>query len=200
MNTKNRAFRITIRAILTAIIMVQSMTPFLGYIPLGIVNLTIIHITVIVAAITLGTRDGLFVGLIWGLGTLVRAWTAPTSPLDSLVFTNPLVSVVPRILVGLVAGFIFNFFYRRSKNIPFSALASAICGTLTNTVLVLSAMGLLYSNDVARLNGVDTSVLFKTLALIAATNGIPEIIGAAVLTPLIVLAIFRATRLTPDHI
>ncbi|EAC9267437.1 ECF transporter S component, partial [Listeria monocytogenes] len=55
MNTKSKTYRLVIRAILTAIIILQTMVPFLGFIPIGITSLTIIHITVIVAAIVLGT-------------------------------------------------------------------------------------------------------------------------------------------------
>ena len=52
MNTKTKTYRLVIRAILTAIIILQTMVmPFLGFIPIGITSLTIIHITVIVAAI-----------------------------------------------------------------------------------------------------------------------------------------------------
>ena len=66
MNTKSKTYRLVIRAILTAIIILQTMVPFLGFIPIGITSLTIIHITVIVAAIVLGTKDGMFIGLVWG--------------------------------------------------------------------------------------------------------------------------------------
>lgn len=44
MNTKNKTFRLVIRAILLAIIIVQAMVPWLGFIPLGFISLTIIHI------------------------------------------------------------------------------------------------------------------------------------------------------------
>lgn len=70
MNTKNKTYRLVIRAILTAIIILQTMVPFLGFIPIGITSLTIIHITVIVAAIVLGTKDGMFIGLVWGFSRL----------------------------------------------------------------------------------------------------------------------------------
>ena len=102
MNTKSKTYRLVIRAILTAIIILQTMVPFLGFIPIGITSLTIIHITVIVAAIVLGTKDGMFIGLVWGIFTMIRAFTSPTSPLDIAVFTNPIISVVPRI--GWISG------------------------------------------------------------------------------------------------
>ncbi|MBE9388248.1 ECF transporter S component [Vagococcus salmoninarum] len=195
---QSKSYRITIRAILMAFIFVQGMVPFLGFIPIGFISLTIIHITVIVAAITLGTKDGMFVGLVWGLTTMIRAWTMPTTPLDTLIFTNPLVSVFPRILVGLVAGFVFSFLYKKTKSTFLPTIVAATLGTLTNTILVLGSMGLLYTAPVAAQYGTTANGLFAVLAVAVLTNGIPEVIGAIIITPMITKAIFAATKLSPE--
>lgn len=199
MNTKNKTYRLTIRAILTALIILQAMVPFLGFIPLGITDLTIIHITVIIAAVVLGTKDGMFIGMVWGIFTVIRAFTSPTSPLDTLVFTNPLVSVLPRILVGLVAGLLFTWLYKKYRKLTIATVIAAIFGSLTNTVLVLALMGLLYTNGVADAYGVNPSGLIKVLGTLIFTNGVTEMIGAGVITPLIVRALFAATHLSPDN-
>ena len=195
---QSKSYRITIRAILMAFIFVQGMVPYLGFIPSGFISLTIIHITVIVAAITLGTKDGMFVGLVWGLTTMIRAWTMPTTPLDTLIFTNPLVSVLPRILVGLVAGFVFSFLYKKTKSTFLPTIVAATLGTLTNTILVLGSMGLLYTAPVAAQYGTTANGLFAVLAVAVLTNGIPEVIGAVIITPMITKAIFAATKLSPE--
>ncbi len=113
MNSRNKTFRLVLRAILLAIIIVQAMVPWLGFIPLGFISLTIIHITVIIAAVVLGPKDGMVIGLFWGIATIVRAYAMPTTPFDTLVFTNPIISVVPRVLVGLVAGLVFHWIYQK---------------------------------------------------------------------------------------
>lgn len=199
MNTKSKTYRLVIRAILTAIIILQTMVPFLGFIPIGITSLTIIHITVIVAAIVLGTKDGMFIGLVWGIFTMIRAFTSPTTPLDIAVFTNPIISVIPRVLVGLVAGLLFTNIYKKTKKVVAASIVAAIFGTITNTVLVLTLMGTLYTSLVANTYGVDASALFVTLGGIAVTNGISEVITAAVLTPILVKALFAATSLRPEN-
>lgn len=199
MNTKNKTYRLVIRAILTAIIILQTMVPFLGFIPIGITSLTIIHITVIVAAIVLGTKDGMFIGLVWGIFTIIRAFTSPTTPLDITVFTNPIISVLPRVLVGLVAGILFTGLYRKTKKVVLASIVAAIFGTLTNTVLVLTLMGTLYTRLVATTYGVDASALFVTLGAIAVTNGVSEVITAVILTPILVKALFAATSLRPEN-
>lgn len=195
MNKRSKASRITLRALLTALIILQTMVPMLGFIPLGFTSLTIIHITVIVAAIVLGPWDGMFIGLMWGVFTIVRALTAPTSPLDPIVFTNPIISVVPRVLVGLVAGVVFTALYHRFHNQTVASVIAAALGTLTNTILVVALMGWLYTGPVAKAYGVTSSGLLKALMGVVGANGVPEVLGAMILTPLIVGALFSVKRL-----
>ena len=53
---------------------VQNLVPILGNIPIGPLSITLIHITVIVAAIVLGPVQGMIVGGIWGMITFIRAF------------------------------------------------------------------------------------------------------------------------------
>lgn len=199
MREQDKTFRLVIRGILLAIIIVQAMVPFLGFIPLGIISLTIIHITVIVAAVVLGTKDGALIGLFWGLATIVRAYAMPTTPFDTLVFTNPIISVLPRVLVGVVAGLLFAAIYRQKKSVALASAIGGVAASIVNTVLVLGLMGLLYSSATADAYGTDTSTLFTVLFGVGVANGIPEAIAAGVITPLIAKALFTATPLTPEH-
>lgn len=197
MGNHSRAYRVSMQALFLALIAVQTMVPMLGYLPLGFINLTIIHITVIIGAVMFGPGEGLLIGTVWGVLTIVRAYTAPTSPLDTLVFTNPLVSVVPRMLVGVLAALAFWGAYRLVKKIALASIFAGIVGSLTNTVLVLVAMGTLYTGPVASAYKVSTGALGKVLGAIVVTNGIPEMIAAAIITPLIVGALVAATHLRP---
>src|SRR5690625_318299 len=90
---------------LGAISIVLGMTP-LGFIPIGPTRATIMHIPVIIGAITAGPLVGGLVGLIFGLFSIFQAITNPTPV--SFVFLNPLVSVLPRILIGLVTYYIYE--------------------------------------------------------------------------------------------
>lgn len=189
---KNKAYRISILAMFVAIIIIQNFVPLFGYIPLGLLDLTTIHITVIIAAIILGPKDGALVGGAWGLITFIRAFTSPTSPLAPLVFTNPVVSIVPRILIGLVAGWLFIWLQRKIKLTPAMMLA-ALVGALVNTILVLGLIYLFYRTPaVAQAYGTaDVSRLGGLLLAVVATNGIPEAILAAVVAPLICTPLLR---------
>ena len=194
MNTqKNKTYRIAILGILSAFIIVQTFVPFLGNIPIPPLNPTIIHITVIVAAFVLSTKDGMLVGLVWGLARIVKAYTLPASPLDLLLWTNPVIAVVPRVMVGLVAGLVFHAFLKRKQEKVGMATA-AVLGSLTNTVLVLGFIALFYGNEYATALNVDPSNLLKVLAGIVATNGIGEAVAAGLIAPFIATALMKVRR------
>ena len=194
MNTqKNKTYRIAILGILSAFIIIQTFVPFLGNIPIPPLNPTIIHITVIVAAFVLGTKDGMLVGLVWGLARMVKAYTLPASPLDLLLWTNPIIAVVPRVMVGLVAGLVFHAFLKRKKE-KVGMVIAAVLGSLTNTVLVLGFIALFYGNEYATALNVDPSNLLKVLAGIVATNGLGEAVAAGLIAPFIAKALMKVRR------
>ncbi|AVK62662.1 ECF transporter S component [Lactobacillus sp. CBA3606] len=190
MKQRSNAYHISVLAVLIAIVIIQNIVPFFGYIPIMGLSLTTIHITVIIAAVILGPRDGAIIGGAWGLLDWIRAFVAPTSPLAPLVFTNPLVSVLPRILIGVVAGWVFIWF-RRHKKTTLGLTLAGIAGSLTNTLLVLGLIGLLYRQQAAGFYQVDLAKLMPYLLTIVGTNGVPEAILAGLLTPLIGLPLLR---------
>lgn len=102
--------KMTIVGLLGGISIVLGMTP-LGFIPVGPTRATIMHIPVIIGAIMEGPLVGGLIGLIFGLFSIFQAVTNPTPV--SFVFLNPIVSVLPRILIGIVA----YYGYRFSKNL-----------------------------------------------------------------------------------
>ncbi|MFZ1690404.1 MAG: ECF transporter S component [Trichococcus flocculiformis] len=190
---KNKTYRIAILGILSAFIIIQTFVPFLGNIPIPPLNPTIIHITVIVAAFVLSTKDGMLVGLVWGLARMVKAYTLPASPLDLLLWTNPVIAVVPRVMVGLVAGLVFHAFLKRKQE-KVGMVTAAVLGSLTNTVLVLGFIALFYGNEYATALNVDPSNLLKVLAGIVATNGIGEAVAAGLIAPFIATALMKVRR------
>ncbi|MDR7870932.1 MAG: ECF transporter S component [Tissierellaceae bacterium] len=91
--------------ILGAISIVLGMTP-LGFIPVGPTRATIMHIPVIIGAIVEGPIVGAIVGLIFGLFSVFQAITNPTPV--SVVFLNPIVSIIPRVLIGLTSYYAYT--------------------------------------------------------------------------------------------
>ena len=59
---------------------------------------------------------------------------------------------------------------------------------------MLGFMGLFYTGATADAYGVDSALLFKTLAGVAAINGIPEAIVAGILTAAVAVAMIRKSK------
>lgn len=62
MKIEKRVLDMTLAAIFTAIIIMMAVVPFLGYIPLGFMNATIIHVPVIIGTFFLGRDTGRILG------------------------------------------------------------------------------------------------------------------------------------------
>lgn len=185
---KSNPHRIALLGILTAIILIQNFVPFLGNIPIPPLNPTIIHITVIVAALTMGTTDGMIIGAVWGITRMVRAYAMPASPLDPLLWTNPMIALVPRILIGLFTGWAYTFF---KKIIPekekISMAVASVIGSFTNTILVLFFIYIFYGETYAQAIEVNLDNLAGALMAIVGTNGVAEAIVAAIVAPLVAI-------------
>ncbi|MFS8541951.1 MAG: ECF transporter S component, partial [Tissierellales bacterium] len=94
-----------ITSVLGGITAVLGLTP-IGLIPVGPTRATTMHIPVIIGAIMEGPLVGAFVGLIFGLISMFQAITNPTPV--SFVFLNPIVSVIPRILIGITSHYAYK--------------------------------------------------------------------------------------------
>lgn len=162
---------LTLSGLLGAIPIVLGITN-LGFIPVPTAagSATIMHLPAIIGAVAGGPVVGLFVGLIFGLFSFFRA----TSPL----FADPLIAVLPRLLIGLVALWSYRGLSRWGQA---PALAgAAILGTLTNTIGVLG------------LAVVRGYLAFGAAVSIGLLHGIPEVIVAALITVPVGLALQRA--------
>lgn len=180
---KNRnIFSMTIISMLIAILIIQTFVPILGYIPLGPIDVTIVHITVILTAVLFGSKMGLTVGTIWGILSMIRAYTQPTP--FNIVFLNPLISVVPRMLVGWISGLIFQWVKNRLSE-RLSYTVTALVGTLLNTILVLGGIYIFAAETYAYALGVPASALLSILGTVVATNGVIEVIASMIILPLV---------------
>ena len=88
--------------------------------------------------------------------------------------------ILPRIIVGIVAALVFIGIMKLSKGkTAVSAGIAAAVGALTNTVLVLTMMNLLYAEELTSTFGKTIQTIFNSIFSI---NGLFEIVGAAVIS------------------
>lgn len=182
---KNKdVFQMTIIAMIVAILIIQTFVPVLGYIPLGPLDVTIVHITVILSAVLFGSKTGLTVGAVWGLLSMIRAYIHPTP--FNVVFLNPLISVLPRLLVGWVSGLVFEALIKRTSN-RWIYSVTALIGTAMNTILVLGAIYFLAGETYAAALGIPFSALMGALGAVIASNGIIEMVASMVILPIVAI-------------
>ena len=180
-------------AMFIAMIILQSFVPFLGNLPLVVLDITIIHITVIVGGIVLGPQAGLLLGFTWGFCSFLRAFTSG-NVLSLMIFTNPLISILPRLVMG---GLVALFYHKTTKLIASDQLRMAVAGflgSIMNTVLVLSSIYLLMGNQYAELTGKTVAELPIFLMGVVMTNGIAEALAATVMTPIIASILVKISK------
>lgn len=178
--------RITRLGLLMALIILMTFIPNIGYIQTGLFSITTIHIPVIIGSALLGPLGGLVLGVTWGLTSYFYALTLGT--LEAMIFLNPMVSIVPRILVGLIIAYA-SLGIKKLVKIPTTVQYSliALIGTLSNTVLVLSAIFIFESTGLIPFNQAVATIY----TIVISTNGLLELFSALILVPAVIKAIQR---------
>ena len=181
--------KMTVIGVLSAISIMMSMLPFIGYIPIGPTKATIMHIPVIIGVIIEGLVVGATIGLIFGLTSLWNAMTQPT--ITSIFFLNPLVSILPRVLIGVVAYYVYQGIYKISKKVYAAGFMAGLIGSLANTVGVLGMIYVLYADKYMERIGQAGADAGKWLFTLAATNGVPEALVAALIVSAVSVSLIR---------
>ncbi len=182
--------RLVVFSFFVAIEIVLMLTP-LGYIPIGVLRATTLHIPVIICAIVLGYKEGALLGLIFGLTSLFINTFTPTptsfvfSPFITIGgisgnFNSLFIVLVPRILLGLTSGLLYRLFERLKINQNINLIITSIVSTFIHTSLVLGGIYVFFAQPYSTVKNIPISNLFNVLLAIVTTNGILEMILAAV--------------------
>lgn len=180
--TKDIAFM----SLFIAIELLLVIVPFLGFIPIGPLRATTLHIPVIIAGIVMGKEKGAEIGLVFGLASLVMNTISPTitsfvfSPFLSGSLLSGVIAIVPRMLIGYVAGFVYEKWHQKN-NLLVMSIASFL-GAMTNTILVLSGIYIIFGSQYAKAIGQSYQQLFPYLIGIVTTNGILEAVAGTIIT------------------
>lgn len=191
-------------ALLTAIIFLLTFVPNIGYIPINpVINVTIIHVPVIIGSIVLGSRKGAFLGFAFGLSSFIKNTFFSTSAM-SFVF-NPLFHIstgyylgalyalvicfVPRILVGVVPYCVYGALKKKITEVG-ALLTAGVAGSMTNTILVMGLIGILFKNEYTQMLGEKAANgVFAFIGATILTNGIAEAVVAAILSATVAKAL-----------
>lgn len=164
--------KLVVAGALSAVSIVLGLTP-MGYIPwFSGASISVLAVPVVIGAVLEGPVVGTFIGAIFGATSLFQAYTNPAKGPFDFLFMNPVVSILPRLFIGLVAWAIYRAF--RGKIVPVASAVAGVAGALTNSVLVLGVLVLM-------------GALQPPVALaVLLSNGILEAAAAAVLSSAVV--------------
>lgn len=178
-------------ALMAAIVIVLANTP-LGMIQLPIIKATTVHIPVILGAILVGPGAGAILGAVFGICSLVSNTMAPT--LLSFAFSPFLsttgipgalkaiwISVGCRILIGVVAGWLWVLFTKIKLNQFIALPIVGFVGSMVNTVTVMGSIYFLFAQQYAEAKEVALTAVFGLVMGTVTASGIPEAIAAAIL-------------------
>lgn len=204
MNTSLNLRRFTQISVLVAIMIILSFTP-LGYVPLFGLNATTMHIPVILGACLFGPRIGGLLGLLFGITSVVRATVQPNitsfvftpfyslSPEFSGGFSSLIVAIGPRVLIGIISGYLFLFLVRRFNKVLALAVTGLV-GSMVNTVGVLSLIYIFFGSSFAEAIDKPINMLMTIIMGIVMTNGIAEAIVAAIVNTALYQALAKIFR------
>ena len=197
--SQNKTNQLVKLSVFVALIIIQSWVPMLGNIPTPVLSITYIHVTVILATLWLGWKEGVLVGTAWGLNSWIRALTAPVSPINAQVLSDVMVSVLPRMLMPLILAGLIVVFKSWSKNPRLVGALAGFSGSFLNTFLVLGAIVLFKQEIYMTIKGVDQTDLWQLLGGIIATNGILKTFIAAILTPIFYQVTLQLAKRQEQH-
>lgn len=192
-------------ALFIALIILLSVTP-LGYIPLGAINATTIQMPVIIGAVLFGWKKGAVLGGVFGLTSLIRNTVQPN--LTSFVFSPfvpvfgeesgslwaIIISLVPRIMIGVSAALVFALFTKFKVNKTIASAAAGFCGSLTNTVLVMGGIYLFFGESYSAAKDIAYSALLATVSATITGAGITEAVVSAVVCGAVCAALIKYTE------
>ncbi|MBF8807618.1 MAG: ECF transporter S component [Enterococcus lacertideformus] len=206
-NTKTFA----LTAMFLAILILLVITP-LGFIPIGPINATTMHIPVIIASIILGPRLGAFLGGTFGLISMIRSTVIQTplsfvfSPFIPVIGTEHgslkalLIVFIPRILIGVVPYFVYKGIVKLSKNKyhTVSLFIAGLAGSLVNTILVMNMIYFLFQKDYANVIGKNIHAVYTAILATIFTSGVPEGIVAGIATATVCSVLLRLIHAKPQ--
>ncbi len=177
--------KFTQTALLAGICIMLTLTG-LGFIQTPLIRLTFVHLPVILAVLLVGKKEGIILGLIFGLCSLYSNITAPgiTSPF----FYNPLVSIFPRLMIPIMMIWVGSMM--KNAKVTTKTFVTSMVGSLTNTVFVLGMMYILYAKEYALALNISEGGVLGALITIVLTNGV----GEALLVSIVSLGVVKAMR------
>jgi uncharacterized membrane protein len=196
MKTGNRSRRTTLLGLLTAILMVLSMTP-LGYLNIGPLAISFNMIPVAVGAAALGPVGGAVLGAVFGMTSFLQCLgIGGSSAMGVILFDiNPLFAFLQRFLPRLITGFTVGIIYKIVRRFCKVGIAGGVAGffaALLNTVLFMGALILLYGNTQYLTDLIAGRNIIVFVCTFVGINAVAELVVSTLVTGALCTALERA--------
>ncbi len=180
---KSNTLRLTVMAMLTAIIFLFGLTP-IGYLKIGVIEITFLQIPVIIGALLYGWKAGALLGAMFGITSFIQCFGMSAFG-ATLLGINPLftviVCIIPRVLMGFLVGLMATPLIKADKTKSYSFIVPSLSGALLNTLFFMTALILCFWNtDYIQNMAGGMNVLAFVVAFVG-INGLVEAIVCAVL-------------------
>jgi uncharacterized membrane protein len=178
-------------AVLVAIIILMSFTP-LGYLKLGVIEISFLMLPVAIAGIILGPGAGAFMGGVFGLTSFIQCFGMSAFG-AALLNINPIFTfilcMVPRILAGWLPGLVFKAFSKSKYLRFFGAFVSSLLAAVLNTVFFVGGLILLFGNsDYIKSFG---ETAWDVVVLLVGVNALLEAIVCTIVGGAVGIALLR---------
>ena len=196
--------QLTILGLMSGILFLMAYTP-LGYLNIGPLAVTFNVIPVAICAVVLGPTGGAVAGADFGLTSFLQAMgIGGTSALGAAVFQiNPFLSAVqcfvPRILDGLLIGFIYRGM-RKKTNVYASCAVTGFFSAFLNTLFFMSALIVLFGNTEVVQNLMGGRNVIIGCCLMVGVNAICEMVSSTILTAAVGTALSKAHLIPASQI
>ena len=149
MKSAEKTKKLVVASLIIAVIVLMGFTP-LGYIKIAMIEVTFLMIPVVIGASVLGIGWGALFGGVFGITSFLQCFGY--SAFGTALFAiNPfytfLLCVVPRMLMGFLAGVIFKAVSKIDKTKIISFITTAISGALLNTLFFVLMFLLFFRNS-----------------------------------------------------
>jgi len=177
---------IVLLAIFTAIEIIFCFT-VLGSLPIGPIVATLAHIPVIIAALMLGKKAGLYMGFVMGICSFIVWSFMPPNPAIAFAFSplapygnfwSLVICIVPRALFPVICVMIFDAMRKRFK-MPVCAAVAAFVSTALHSLMVLSLIYFCFSGNSAISDYIGATYV-KFMVAWGGINAVMEVILAGV--------------------
>ena len=201
MNKQLKTSQITMLGLMIAILLLMAYTP-LGYLNIGPLAITFNMIPVAISAIVLGPVGGAIAGAVFGITSFLQCiGIGGTSAMGAMLFSiNPILAFIqrfiPRLLDGLLLGYIFQGLRKKTKNIYASCAVTGFFSAFLNTLFFMTLLVVLFGNTeyIQGLMGGKNVIVF--ICTFVGVNAICEMLSATIVTGAVGTALYKA-RLLP---